>query len=371
MKHLSFSLKALLIIGMAFFFGGYVAVAAEIPQYALAFGTGAALFTLLPKGLQQAGVFNVIAIGDIIAEYGNYYRAGSQSVKDLKIALMQKSETESFFTSRLTAATRLELGNASITRVLQAYQHGFTPIGDTTFKPQVIELDHMKIDVKILPAELMDSWLGYLAENGLVPKDCPIVKFWLEKLVIPKFQEDLELNEIFSGKKTTVVADTPSATGTTMNGVKEKLKAAGINTVTMGIVPPDPILFVKYVEDFFGNIPEIVRNGCKQIAMNKTLMLRYKQGKRAKYNQYYAQDADLLKLADFDATVVGLASHAPSTVIWTSPEDNKIIGNKNPGNQTVFNLQEFNREVKGLTDFHKGVGFWSNALVYKSDVALT
>lgn len=313
-----------------------------------------------------------IEIQDIITEFGNYYKPGGQSIKDVRTALMAPSETELFFgTPRLTTATRIELSNAAISRVLQGYQVDFTEIGQTEFTPQIINLDHFKIDVKIAPAELMESWLGFLAENALQPKDCPLIKYWLEMLVIPKSKEDLEIYEIFAGKKVAPTKGTASAAGSNMNGIKEKLKAADISVITMGAVPTEPVEFVDYVEDFAGNIPEVARNATKNIAMNKTLELRYKQGKRKKYNQYYAQDADLLKLADFDINVKGLTSHASSTVIWATPDNNKVIGNKNPGNQTVFNIQEFDRQVKALTDFHKGVGFWSNKAVFRSDIALS
>jgi hypothetical protein len=370
--------KSLLTLLVAFIvsfaLGGFLAQAAGIPNVALPLGTALFATTFIPKNVAAGSLLMAlptIDISEIITEFGNYYRAGSQAVKDLRVKLMQPLETEAFFTPRLTTSTRIELGNASITRVLQAYQKNFTPIGDTKFTPQIIDLDHIKIDVSIVPHDVMESWLGYLAENGLKPQDCPLVKYWLEMLVIPKSREDLELFEIFHGKKGAIVVDTPSPQGETMNGIKEKLKGAGIQVVAMGAVPSDPVLFVEYVETYFASIPEIIRNNIKRIAMNKTLELRFKQGKRKKYNQYYAQDTDLLKLADFDASVVGLASHVGHNVIWSTVEDNKIIGNKNPQNATVFNIQPFDRQVKGLTDFHKGVGFWANNLVYRTDIPLT
>ncbi|SDM40348.1 hypothetical protein [Pedobacter antarcticus] len=311
-----------------------------------------------------------INIADLLAEFGSFYRAGSQNVKDVRVKLMQPSVTELFFTSRLTTSTRLELANSSITRVLQAYQSAFTPIGDTTFKPQIITLDHLKIDAKILPHDLMESWMGFLVENAQKPADTPLVKYWLENLVIPKFHEDLETYEIFKGIKAPIVPGTASAPGASMNGIKEKLKAAGTNVITVGAVPTDPVEFCEYVEQIVAEIPELIRTKIKRVAMNPNLELRFKQGKRAKYNQYYAQDTDLLKLADFDCSVAGLPSHTGSDVIWTTIEDNKIIGNKNPKNQTTFDIQVENREVKVLTDFHKGVGFWTNDLVYRNDVVL-
>jgi len=330
-----------------------------------------AVFSIVPKGMDLRGSFGNVTITDILTEYGNYYKKGSQNLKDIRIKLMQPSVTEQFFTPRLTDSTRLELANVYISRVLQSYQSGFTKIGDTTFTPNVINLDHMKIDVSILPHDIMESWLGFLVENAQTPKDTPLVKFWLEQLVLAKYQEDLENEEIFHGKKVAIVAGTAGATRTAMNGVKEKLKGTGVQVITMGAVSTDPVLHVEYVEDFIKNIPELIRGKIDAVAMNSTQALLFQQGMRAKYNMHYAQSSDLLKLMDFDIKVQGLPSMNGHTTMFATPKDNRIIANKNPKNQSTFDVQADKREVNALTDFHKGVGFWSNNLVFRTDVSLT
>jgi hypothetical protein len=370
---LTLHLKSIIALAVSYFMGAYFAVAIGAPEFLQMAGVIAAILALVPKGINLKGSLaeSAITITDIIAEYGNYYKKGSQAVKDIRVKLMQPSVTEDFFGTRTTTDTRIQLANASITRVLQAYQSAFTPISTTKFTPQIINLDHFKIDAKILPHDLMESWLGFLADNAQTPKDTPLVKYWLENLVIPQSKEDLEQLEIFWGVKAAPVPNTPAAPGTSMNGIKEKLKQAGVNVVTMGTVPTDAVEFVSYVEDFFANIPELGRKFMKKIAMNTNLELRFKQGMRLKYNMHYAQATDTATLIDFPVKVVGLPSHDGHNVIWTTPEDNKIVGNKNPGNQTTFDIQPADREVKVLTDFHKGVGFWTPNLVFRSDISLT
>ncbi len=328
------------------------------------------ILALMPKGIHQPGVLAGITVTDLVTEYGAYYKQGSQALKDLRKKLFQPSVTEAFFTNRLTDSTRLELANATITRVLQAYQSGYTPLGDMTFTPQPIILDHLKIDADIVPHDLMETWLGFLALNALKPAECPIVKYWLEELVIPKYWEDLELYEIWAGKKVTVTAGTPSAASAAMNGIKEKLKGTGVNVVTMGAVPTDPTLMVSYVEDFAANIPELIRGKIDAFAMSPTLGLRFKQGMRAKYNLHYAQEADLMKLADFDIAIKPLPSMTGHTSIWGTIPDNRIVANKNPQNQGLFDVQVEKRKVIALSDFHKGIGYWSNNLVYRTDVSI-
>lgn len=370
---LTLHLKSILALAISYFMGAYFAVAIGAPEFLQMAGLIAAVLALVPKGINLKGSLaeSTITITDIITEYGNYYKKGSQAVKDIRVKLFQPSETEAFFTTKTTTDTKIELANATITRVLQGYQAAFTPIGDTKFTPQVIMLDHFKIDAKILPHNLMESWLGFLAENAQTPKDTPLVKYWVENLVIPQSKEDLELSEIFWGIKVAPAPGVASPAGANMNGIKEKLKGAGVNVITMGAVPTDPIEFVSYVEDFYANIPQLAQKVMKNIAMSNILASRYRQGMRLKYNMNYAQSNDPLSLIDFPCKIVGLPSHDGHNVIWTTPEDNKKVGNKNPGNQTTFDIQPADREVKLLTDFHKGVGFWTNNLVYRSDISLT
>jgi hypothetical protein len=369
---LMLSIKLITGTLISYAMGGILAYAAGAPDYVVTMvGAFFAFFSLVPKGINLNGSLATITVTDLVTEYGAFYKAGSQALKDLRAKLFQPSVTEAFFTNRLTDSTRLELANSTITRVLQAFQSAFTPLGDTTFTPQPIILDHLKIDADIIPHDLMETWLGFLALNALKPADCPIVKYWLEELVIPKYWEDLEMYEIWNGKKLAIVPGTPSAASAAMNGIKEKLKGNGVNVITMGAVPTDPTLFVEYVEDYSANIPELIRGKIDAHAMNPTLALRYKQGMRAKYNLHYAQEADLMKLADFDIKIKSLPSMTGHTSIWSTIPENRIIANKNSKNQGLFDIQVDKRKVLALTDFHKGIGFWDNKLLFRTDVSLT
>lgn len=369
----SISLKAFFGLALSFLFGAFAAGAAGLPEYQAAAGTAMTLASIaFSPGMQLKGTLmaSTITISDLITEYGAYYRAGSQSLKDLRTQLFQPSVSEAFFTPRLTTSTQIELANAQQTRVLQGYQKAFTPIGDTSFTPQVIKLDNLKIDVSIVPHDLMETWLGFLALNGLKPEEMPIVKYWLENLVLPKSKEDLELNEFFYGKTGVVTPGTATVAGASMNGVREKLKQTGVQVVTMGAAPTIATEFVEYVEDFRNSLPDLAKAACKRIAMSTAMEELFARGMREKYNVNYAQVTDKKTIIDTNCQVVGLPSQTGHSVIWTTPEENKIVGNKNPENQTIFDLQKQGREIQALTDFHKGVGFWNPKLVFRSDVSL-
>ena len=315
-----------------------------------------------------------IDITEVIAEYGAYYRKGSQAVKDIRTQIMQPKETDTLFALQPTESTRLEGGNAQIGAVLQAFQKQFTPMGNTTFGARVIDLHPIKVDWEEYPDVIEQSWLGFLASNNLDRKDWPIVRYILEKLVIPAMDRDWE-GAIFSAVKGTVVAGTPLPISQAFNGIKKILNthiADGETTpVTLGAVPTDPEAFVDYVEAFYKGIPEIVRPYLGPLAMSKTLETRFREGMRKKYNVNYAQATDLAKIIDTNMTVRGFASHSGSGKIWTTIQGNAVLGVKKPANEGIFRVENVDRLVKAFTDFYKGIGFWQPEYIYTNDVELT
>ncbi|HYD21542.1 MAG TPA: hypothetical protein VEB40_08710, partial [Flavipsychrobacter sp.] len=112
-----------------------------------------------------------LSFEDLQTEWGLYYQDGGQGIKDLKKLLQQPSVTDTFFPLTPTKDTIIRKATVQMTRVLQAFQKEFTPMGLQTFKPREIPLYWMKIDSKLTPVELQQSWAGFLAEKGLNPED--------------------------------------------------------------------------------------------------------------------------------------------------------------------------------------------------------
>lgn len=316
-----------------------------------------------------------INIDEIIAEFGAKYVQGSQGLQNLQTRIWQKSETDQLFGLWPTEDTVAYKATSSITRVLQSYQSGFTPIGDTKFELQPIPLYHVKIDEQITPQDLMPSWLGFLADGSLDPTQWGIVRYWLEELIVNKYKEDLELNEAFKGVFAAPTAGTPGASGTALNGIRKTIRdghtASKTSMIAMGAVPTDPIDFVEYVESFILQIPELHRNLLDNLVMNKTLQGRFKQGMRSKYNLQYNQVSDLLTVIDTNIKVSGVASQAGSDMLWTTMKANKANPQKWSKNQGIFDIQKQDRNVKALSDWWIGYGFWYLPYVYHTDQDLS
>jgi hypothetical protein len=314
-----------------------------------------------------------INLDEIIAEFGLQYREGGLGEQNLRVAIMQQPETLSRFEYYPTDDTVAYKATASISRVLQAYQVGFTPIGTTKFELEKIPLNRIKIDEAIVPDEIMPSYLGFLAKLGEVDRTkWGIVRYMIENLIIAKSKEDMEVSEIFKGETGVITPGTAQDAGKTIDGVRKKIRdghtAGSTNMITMGAVPTDPVLFVEYVEDMVNQIPEIHRFLLDGFDMSQTLRTRFKVGMQKKYNMQYAQKSDLLVVNNAEnIRINGLASMAGSEMIYGTMANNKAAPEKWGANKTVFDMQKENRAVKLLTDWWFGIGFWYLPYVYHND----
>jgi hypothetical protein len=248
-----------------------------------------------------------------------------------------------------------------IDRVLQPFQKAFTPIGATTATPRSIDLYEMKIDLQETPDDIADSWLAFLEGDGIDRAQWPYIRWWLTEHVIPRANEDYENNEVYGGVYAAPTPNTAGAAGTAVNGLAKQItdNAALVNTITMGAIPGTAADFCSYVEEWFANIGEVAgingklyRKAIDKVFMSETLHLLYRQGKRDKYNQNYAQDTDLDKLIDFPGTmVVGLPSmEGASKLIATLPNNRRRYIKRSP--ISSFKVGEYSpRQVSVYTDW--------------------
>jgi len=374
LKLLNLTLKTVLLVVLAFTFGAFMATAWGAPELAMPVGTAFASFTLIPKGDLKATLMTITAT-DVVTEWGALYRNQGQKPTDIIAKLRMKAETEAIFKRRVTTQTILEKVSSEYSRVLQRFQKGFTPIGGVTFKPQKIQLYRLKIDSLETPDDLYETWLGFLTDNNLDRTQWPFAK-WHGMQLMEQAIADFEKFEIWGGVPGIITPGTATVAGTNILGIRKQLNdnhAAGKTlTLTMGAVPTDPLLFVKYMEDMTKlgqSANESLFEEIDQWNMSKALMRKFKEGMRIKYNMNYAQ-TDLVTVVDTDVKIVGLNSHATSTKIWATPAWNRECGLKAPENQNVFEVEKVDRSIKFYTDFMKGVGFWIPEYIYQNDVDL-
>lgn len=311
-----------------------------------------------------------IVVADVVAEYGDYYLNHGQSTASLYKKLYRPSVTESYFRRMPTKDTIMRLGSSALDRVLQPFQKGFTPVGTTTFKPHVIQLFQFKIDKQEYPDDIVNSWLGFLEGEGIVRKDWPFVRWMLEEHVFPKAEEEYELSEVWGGVYAAPASGVAGALGTAMNGLGKIFtdNASEMNTIAMGAAPADKVDFCTYVEEYVESMDKEYRKRIDIVFMSEDNELKYKQGKREKYNTNYSQAADLLRIEDFpNARVVGLPSMGSSDKLWSTLANNRVNPVKKSDSTSPIVGEYSPRQVSIYTDWWKCVDFAFYGAVFQSD----
>jgi hypothetical protein len=311
-----------------------------------------------------------IDIQDIIDSYGSYYLDAGQNQNDILMRPFEKFGTKDAFTLRPTEDTIVRLAEAEVDEILQGYQDAFTPKGGVAISPVTISLTQVKIDNEFNPNKLHASWLGFLANNRLEREAYPFIKWFIEDYLLKQVDKDMELKSIFTGAKVTPTPGTAGAAIEAMDGVKKQINAgitAGdITAIAMGAPAVDPKDFCTQVEEFAAQVPELYWEEPIQFNMSRTLVKRYRAGRKAKYNMNYAQVSDVNLIEDTNMRVVGRASMTGSAKIWGTLERNYVMAVKGFSNANGFLIERAKRKVAIYSDWWLGIGYlladqiWTN-----------
>lgn len=315
-----------------------------------------------------------INIDEVVQEYGDHYIDGGQGIQQLQEVIMERTDKLKIYPLYPTNDTILRFATSKIGGVLQAFQKDFTLLNgnEVEFIPQDVPLYHFKIDESISPDEIMPSWLGFLAENKLDRSEWPIVRYIVEKLIWPKFYEELETEEVFKGVQGTITPGTALGAGHVMNGIRKQIRdgyAAGLtNQITLGAVPTDPVDFVTYVENFVKAIPKRIRKHIKHVEMSSENEELFRIGNDEKYNTNYERQPNTSTVRNnSNITVFGSDDMEGSDMIYATIHTNKVCGMKAMENRGRFDVQKNHRNVDLMTDFYIGVGVKYLPYLYHND----
>jgi hypothetical protein len=305
-----------------------------------------------------------IYIDEIVKEYKRYYIDNGQGVKDIAKKLFVPFGTENIMTVRRVTDSVYQGGTAQMTKILQAYQKSWTPLGKLTIKPNQIFLTHFKVDIDVDPYEVTDSWLEFLRDNKLSPKDFPLVKYMIEEFIIPQIQEELEMDAVFFGKKEELTPGQPLEAGKAIDGlrkqIRDKIVAGKIENIALPAITQSNT--VQVIESFSDKVDKKLLRKNMTVNVSPTISTWYPRDKR---NQYGYMGNDLSGAIDGSTLkVTPQDSMEGSKAIWTTPKNNVVSLWKADSNAKIFSIQEFKRELSIMTDFWWGCGFLFDPFVY-------
>lgn len=316
-----------------------------------------------------------INIDDIISEWGARYTPEGQTAKDIKTQLFAPSETEALFMNVPTEGDYYKSSFVTIGEVTQAFAIPFVSKGGTTFQPWETKLGEFKIDALMTPDRFRNSWLGFLATIAEADRSkWPIIQWFIQKLLLPKAEEEQEEEQAYWGWQLSGFAGTPVVNGATfvrqfasanaatpanaavdgIHTIIARMRAANRCTVNnSGVWSTDPVTFCTEIEEWMQAIEPNLRRKLDYLFMEETLKNRYIDGRREKYNKYYAQEGDLLVIDKVPTKVKSLHSMVGAgDHVWATPAMNRIrpISKDRPG---IFDVQKADRSVKILNDWKK------------------
>lgn len=308
-----------------------------------------------------------ITVSEIVSSFGTYIGTNSQQILKL---LTQPTESEKFMTTVASKDLEWRAAKAVIDDIVQGFQKAWTAKGTAAFTPRTITQRRHKIDLAFYPDEVVDSWLGFLTTEDVDRKTWPITRYIVEQLIIPKVLENRELKLIGKGDYAAVVADTPQATGLSMDGFCTQLedaKLAGtsnINFITLETLTAVNIF--EQIETFAAEVDELYQNLSMNVFVSRGLYMSYMKRRRDLHgvDSNYGGFANLLEGTNMQ--LVPLPSMAGKDIIFATPKDNFIrLINRNDGASNIA-VENVDRQIKVYADWYEAVGFGIEEAVFAS-----
>lgn len=328
----------------------------------------AAAFGFLATGSMLSAQGKTIEVGALRDEFGTYL---SQNQNNLEIVRqLFNGFTSSKYFKSVPAVTEYRALQSQINSVVQQFTPRWTPKGNTKFTPLTIKNRRHKINVPIIPAEVLDSYLFYLYDESLSPDQMPITKYIWEQLIYPQILDDIELRMIFKGKYEEVAAsDMPTDPEQGMDGIETILvdqKALGssskINfssqTINWASATDQEVL--TFFETFVDNLKPLYRNKRMNIYVAPEIYRRYQRAYKKIWGTNSGQSGDFgtVQIDYSQNTLVALDGMTGSPIVFSTPAENMVkLRHKNEVPFVINDVQKHDYEVRLYGEFWLGVGF--------------
>ena len=278
-------------------------------------------------------------VSEIVTAFGAHYLKSGQNINSLYRQLMRGFVTQNVFTPVVTEETIWRAAETKTSSIVQPFQVPFTPKGVTTFTPVEIRQYRLKADLPGIPDTLVETWLGFLANIDQVErKNWPFIRWWIENEIVPKIQEDIELNEIGRGVYAPPTPGVAGPSGTSMNGIltviNTHIAAGRISPTSLGGLPASDLDVVSYFENFHKELPKEYWRNKMMVYGPEDIVLRYKRGYGEKYGlrSNFTESPDgTIDVKFTNLTVAGLpslnlkADGTPNDRIFATPKSNAIM----------------------------------------------
>lgn len=318
---------------------------------------------------------------ELKTEFGKY--VDNNRLEILK-GLFGQTESTQYMSTIITDKTEVRANQASVIgTVLQQFVPAWTPSGAAKFTPLTIKNYKCKLNVPIIPSDIMEDIIGYMYdEQASTLQSMPVVRYILYQLIFPKLDEERE-QALATGRFVENVADgngafsasTPleSMTGyltqlvdkynydaddshTTKSGIRWLQK--GVEIVTTGSSKNVRVTIDAAVKEVADLYPLYAKKAMK-VHIDPVLADAYRREYLEEYKWLKNQDGTHKNDIDFsNFTFAELEGLRGTGCFFITPKENfKHLMSHNPQNVTL-RFQEQDYMVKIFGEWWEGTGFW-------------
>lgn len=310
-----------------------------------------------------------VNLTDLNAALGAYMRKNSNLIFS---RFFRGIQFESFMTPVAGIQDEYTHANSNSTELLQPFQCQWTPKGEISFSGFVNKVRQIKMDYNLgCIDELFQSYIGFLAEEGVDRKQWNFVKFIIQEEMLPKIREEID-EMSWKGVYAAPTPGTPGASLDSTDGVGtiivNEITATNIVPIPTGAITASNIL--DAVETFVDTLPLNYRNIKEPIFMSSTNARRYWRDYRANFgsnNNYSGKDN--LKVDATSKDIIGIDAMEGSDRFLHTTSKNLIKMYDKIILPNGFEVQKDKREINILTDFKRGYGFKRLDEVFVNDQA--
>ena len=320
-------------------------------------------------------------------EFGKYI--DSNRLEILK-GLFGQTESTQFMSSIITDKTEVRATQASVIgTVLQQFVPAWTPSGAAKFTPLTIKNYKCKMNVAIIPSDIMEDIIGYMYdEQASQLQAMPVVRYILQQLIFPKLDEDREqalatgrFVENVAGEGGAFSASTPGESmdgyltqlvdkynydaddsHTTKSGVRWLQK--GTEVVLSGSGKNVRTLIDAAVKEVSDLYPLYAKKAMK-VHIDPVLADAYHREYLEEYKWLKNQDGTHKNDIDFSNFTFAECEGLRGThCFFITPKENfKHLMSHNPQN-CVLRFQEQDYAVKIFGEWWEGTGFWMAEAIF-------
>ena len=314
-----------------------------------------------------------INVDNLLDEFGTYLSQNGNNLEEVQ-ALFNGFTSAKYFTSAM-AITEWRATQPLITSVSQQFKPKWTPSGQTAFEPLAIRNRRHKINMPIVPSDVLESYMLYMYDERLAVDQMPITKYIWQKLVYPQLMQDVELRMMFKGKYVDAGVVNENDPGTSpedsMDGLETILVegldgSKNINYFDLGsfnILDPGNTdqEVLDFMQNFTGWLAPLFRQMNMAVGCSWEAWRRYRTAYKNKWgvgsgteNTNFGGD----KIDFSNNLLVPMDGMYGSPILFTTPAQNlKKLKHQNDVPQVINDVQKVNYEVRLFGEYWLGTGF--------------